>query len=81
MDHLIWSLDEETTIWGADRARTGLASSQTGQLSQMQDLTTPMDSSYRANRKIYMVHPVWSPNGLIMNFGRFFPGNSSAQSA
>ena len=58
---------------GADPAGIGQAGSQTGQVLQMQDLIAPLRSSRRTDRNTYMVRPIWSPNEITMNFGRFSP--------
>jgi hypothetical protein len=39
----------------------------------MQERTSPLRSSCRADRKIYVVRLIWSPSKLIMNCGRFSP--------
>jgi hypothetical protein len=66
-DHFIWSSNEETAIRGCwpSQNRPG----RFGQVLQMQDQTTPLCSSRRADRKTYMVRPVRSPDELIMIFG------------
>ena len=47
----------------------------------MQERTSPLRLSHRADQKTYMVHLVCSPDELIMNFESFSPEILRAKSA